>query len=189
MENFVDDYFSIDKFKKTYAKEVEPIADRSFWSQVSIAAYMGAPLLKRVVGRQRKNRMKDCLEGGSGKKTKKKESEKAKKLVHGKFKCLNYGELDHRKRSPKCTLNGAKKKQVTPYISNSFLMCRKRKSRKNTIKGWFLKEASTSTPEQHNTSPSENVNAPYEDVGCSSPPREKQVVLKKLTPKKNISRN
>jgi hypothetical protein len=34
---------------------------------------------------------------------------------------------------------------------------------------------------------SENVDAPYEDVGCFSPPREKRVLLKKLTPKKNIN--
>jgi hypothetical protein len=45
--------------------------------------------------------------------------------------------------------------------------------RKNTIKGWFPKEVSTSTPQQPTTSPSENVDAPYEGVGCSSPPHEK----------------
>jgi hypothetical protein len=61
--------------------------------------------------------------------------------------------------------------------------------RKNTIKGWFSKEVSTSTPQQPTTSPSENVDAPYEGVGCSSPPHEKWAVLQKLTPKKNISRN
>jgi hypothetical protein len=112
MENFMDDYFLVEKFKKAYAREVELIGDRSFWPQVAIAAYVGAPLLKRVVGRQRKHRMKGCLEGGSGKKTKKKESEKAKKLIRGKFKCPNYGELGHRKSSPKCPLNGTKKRQV-----------------------------------------------------------------------------
>jgi hypothetical protein len=57
MENFMDDYFSVEKFKKAYAREVEPIVDRSFWPEVAIAAYVGAPLLKRVVDRQRKNRM------------------------------------------------------------------------------------------------------------------------------------
>jgi hypothetical protein len=200
MENFVNDYFSVEKFKKAYVREVEPIADRSFWPEVTIAAYVGAPLLKRTVGRQRKNRMKDCLEGGSGKKTDKDESEKAKKLIRRKFKCPNCGRLDHRKISPKCPLNGTKKMQVTlflfllcpffiSHISNSIVMCWKRKSRKNTIKRWFPKEASTSTSEHHNTPPSENVDAPYEDMGCSSPRCEKRAVLKKLTPKKNISRN
>jgi hypothetical protein len=50
MENFVDDYFSVERFKKAYVREVEPIADRSFWPEVAIAAYVGAPLLKRVIG-------------------------------------------------------------------------------------------------------------------------------------------
>jgi hypothetical protein len=51
MENFVDDYFSIEKFKKAYAREVEPIADQSFWPEVAIAAYVGALRLKRMVVR------------------------------------------------------------------------------------------------------------------------------------------
>jgi hypothetical protein len=113
MEYFVDDYLSVKKFKKAYAREVEPIADRSYWPQVPIAAYVGAPILKRVVGRQRKNRMKGCLEGGSGKKADTKESVKDKKLVRGKCKCPNCDELDHRKSSPKCPLNETKKRQVT----------------------------------------------------------------------------
>jgi hypothetical protein len=50
---------------------------------VEIAAYVGAPLLKRAVGRQMKNRMKGCLEGESGKKMEKNESENAKKLICG----------------------------------------------------------------------------------------------------------
>jgi hypothetical protein len=147
MEYFVDDYFSVENFKKAYAREVEPIVDRSFWPEVKIAAYVGAPLLRRAVGRQRKNRMKGCIEGGSGKKTEKNESENAKKLIRGQFKCPNYGQLSHRKANTKCSLNGTKKRQVTPFpfvlclfhISNSFLMCRKRKPRQNTIKGWFPK--------------------------------------------------
>jgi hypothetical protein len=91
-------------------REVEPIGDRSFWPEVAIAAYVGAPLLKRVIGRQRKNRMKGCLEGGSGKKMEMKESEKTKKLVRGKYKCPNCDELSHRKSSPKCPLNRTKKR-------------------------------------------------------------------------------
>jgi hypothetical protein len=74
------------------------------------------------------------------------------------------------------------------YVSNSFLICRKRKPRKNVTKGWFPKEASTSMPEQHNPTPNEHDDAPFKETGCSFPPRDKQVALKKLTPKKNISR-
>jgi hypothetical protein len=55
----------------------------------------------------RKDRIKGCLKGGSGKKP-----EKAKKMICGKFKCPNCDELGHRKNSPKCPLNGTKKRQV-----------------------------------------------------------------------------
>jgi hypothetical protein len=54
--------------------------------------------------------MKSCVEGGAAKK---KESipqeEKEKKLLRGKIKCPNCGQLGHRKASPKCPLNGSKK--------------------------------------------------------------------------------
>jgi hypothetical protein len=110
MERFMDDYFSVEKFKKAYVREVEQLADRSYWPEVEIAAYVGAPLLKRGIGRQRMNRMKDCLEGVSGKKASGNETEKAKKVIRGKFKCPNCGELGHRKNSPKCCFNRTKKR-------------------------------------------------------------------------------
>jgi hypothetical protein len=74
---------------------------------VQIAADVGALIGKRPVGRQRKNRINGCLEGGSGKKP-----EKAKKMIHDKFKCPNCDELGHRNNSPKCPLNETKKRQV-----------------------------------------------------------------------------
>jgi hypothetical protein len=118
MDYFMDEYFSVDKFKKAYARRVEHIGDRSFWPQVSIAREVGAPLSKRPVGRQRKNRIKDCLEGGSSKKPSANEKEKEKKLIREKFKCPNCNELGHRKNSPKCPLNGTKKRQVFSLLSN-----------------------------------------------------------------------
>jgi hypothetical protein len=81
MEYFMDDYFSVEKFKKAYARLVESFADRGSWPKVPFAAEVGAPILKRAVGRQRKNRMKGCLEGGSSKKLSGNETEKAKKIV------------------------------------------------------------------------------------------------------------
>jgi hypothetical protein len=111
MEHFVDDYFSVDKFKKAYARRIESVGDKSFWPKVSLADEVNAPIGKRSVGRQRKNRIKSCLEGGA---TKKKQSipeeEKEKKLLRGKIKCPNCGQLGHRKASPKCPLNGSKKR-------------------------------------------------------------------------------
>jgi predicted RNA-binding Zn-ribbon protein involved in translation (DUF1610 family) len=124
MENFVDEYYyeyySVERFKEAYAREVEPLGDQSFWPHVKIAAEVGAPISKRSVGRQRKNRIKGCLEGASAKKASAKEesgneTKKAKKAVRGKFNCPNCGKLGHRKNSPKCRLNGTKKRQVLQY--------------------------------------------------------------------------
>jgi hypothetical protein len=67
MEYFVYDYYSVDKFRKTYMRRIPPIGDRSFWPKVDFSNEVFAPMAKRGVGRQRKNRMKSCLEGGSGK--------------------------------------------------------------------------------------------------------------------------
>jgi hypothetical protein len=47
---------------------VVPLEDMSFWPQVDIGVPVRAPLVKRPVGQQRKNRIKGCVEGGSGKK-------------------------------------------------------------------------------------------------------------------------
>jgi hypothetical protein len=78
--------------------------------EVDIGMSVRALLVKRPVGRQKKNRMKGCMEGGSGKKKSDKEKEKTKKLFRGQFGCPNCGELGHRKNSPKCYLNETKKR-------------------------------------------------------------------------------
>jgi hypothetical protein len=109
LEEFVDDYNSVEKFKNAYKRVVVPLGDKFFWPKVHIGVPVRAPLVKRPVGRQRKNRMKCCLDGGSGKKKSGKER-KTKKLFQGQFRCPNCRELGHRKNSPKCHLNGTKKR-------------------------------------------------------------------------------
>jgi hypothetical protein len=115
MEEFFDDYYSVDMFRKAYSRLVEPIENKLFWPKVDFAKEVGAPLSKRGVGRQRKNSMKSCLEDGSGKKKPTNDNEKTKKLIRGKFKCPNCGELGHRKSNYKCPLNGTKKRY---YVNN-----------------------------------------------------------------------
>jgi hypothetical protein len=164
MEDFVHEYYSVEKFKKAYARRVELIGDKSLWPKVDIAHEVGSPIARRGVGRQKKNQIKSCLEGGSGKKKAQgNETEKTKKLIHGKFKCSNCGELGHRKNSYKCPLNGTKKRQVVTCFHHMKYVCftkfffihhcRKRKPRKNTTKGWFPKqpamgEGPSSEPQQ-----------------------------------------
>jgi hypothetical protein len=118
MEDFVDDYYSISHFTTAYSRVVPPIGDKSFWPEVPFAKEVGAPIGKRAVGRQRKNRMKGCLEGGSGKK--KVNTDNGKTSIRGKIKCPNCGELGHRKASYKCPLNGTKKR-LQRKVSNLFI--------------------------------------------------------------------
>jgi hypothetical protein len=94
------------------------IENKLFWPKVDFAKEVGAPLGKKGVGRQRKNRIKSCLEGGSSKKKPSNDTEKTKKVIRGKFRCPNYGELGHRKSSYKCPLNGTKKRY---YVNINFL--------------------------------------------------------------------
>jgi hypothetical protein len=88
LEEFVDDYYSVEKFQNAYKRVVVPLGDKLFWPQVDI---------------------KGCLEGDSRKKAM--DKEKMKKLIRGQFRCLNCGELDHKKNSLKYHLNGSKKRQ------------------------------------------------------------------------------
>lgn len=138
MEDFVHDYYSVEKFRKAYARQIEQLPSKEKWPKVELAFKVGAPLSKRGVGRQQKNRIKSCLEGGSGgskctKKVAENENEKTKKMIRGKVRCPNCGELGHMKTSYKCPLNGTKKRQ--------------RKPRKNSTKGWFPKESTPERPE------------------------------------------
>jgi hypothetical protein len=101
------------------------------------ASQVGAPILKRAVVQQRKNRIKGCLEGESSKKASATDIEKAKKIICGKFKCPNYHELDRRKNSPKCPFNGTKKGKCliqsffhTWHISNFFNLVQEKKDEK-----------------------------------------------------------
>jgi hypothetical protein len=96
--------------QKAYSRLVEPIENKLFWPMVDFAKEVDAPLGKRGVGRQRKNRIKSCLEGGSSKNKPSNDTEKTKKVIRGKFRCPNCGELGHRKSSYKCPLNGTKKR-------------------------------------------------------------------------------
>jgi hypothetical protein len=84
MEDFVHDYYSVEKFRKAYARQIEQLPSKEKWPKVDLAFEVGAPLSKRGVGRQQKNRIKSCLEGGSGgskctKKFAENENEKTKK--------------------------------------------------------------------------------------------------------------
>jgi hypothetical protein len=113
MEDIVHEYYYVEKFRNAYARLIEPLPDKSKWPTVDLPNVVGAP----SVGRQRKNWIKSCLESGSGgskssPKVAENQNEKTKKMIRGKARCPNCGELGHRKMSYKCPLNGTKKRQA-----------------------------------------------------------------------------
>jgi hypothetical protein len=81
LEEFVDEYYSVEKFHNAYKRILVPLGDKSFWPEVDIGVAIGAPLRKRLVGWQWKNRIKGCLEGGSRKKASGKDNAKTRKLI------------------------------------------------------------------------------------------------------------
>jgi hypothetical protein len=88
LEEFVDEYYSVEKFQNAYKRVIVPLGDKSFWPEVDIGVPVGALLCKRP---KRKNRMKGYLEGDSGKK--KTNNEKTRKLIQWQFRCPNYDML------------------------------------------------------------------------------------------------
>ena len=54
MEDFVHDYYSVEKFSKAYARQIEQLPSKEKWPKVELAFEVGAPFSKRGVGRQQK---------------------------------------------------------------------------------------------------------------------------------------
>ncbi len=101
--------YSVEKFKAAYKREIPALPDKSHWPEVDMPFNLGAPLGKRGVGRQRKLRIKGCLETGG--KSSAKIDDKKKKMVRGPVTCKRCGEKGHRQASYKCPMNGTKKKR------------------------------------------------------------------------------
>ena len=142
IEQFVHEYYSVDRFRSAYVREIEPMTDRSQWPHVELPFGVGAPLAKPTRGRNRKLRIKGCLEGGHRKKRVNEDNNewansepaggsnvsapansKGKKMIRGPVTCKRCGEKGHRKASSKCPLNGTKKKRQVFFSSSIELLC------------------------------------------------------------------
>ena len=91
LEDYVHEYYSVDKFKAAYQGSVPSIPDKSCWPKATHGFFMHPPLLKSTAGRH-KNRMKSAMEGGSGSKGTGKRRHKCpicKELGHHWYKCNN----------------------------------------------------------------------------------------------------
>ena len=88
LEDHVDDFFSVQKFKDAYAGSIPCIPNKSMWPKATHGFFMHPPCLKSTGGR-RKNRMKSAVEGGSKKKSKKHECPICHELGHHWYTCKN----------------------------------------------------------------------------------------------------
>ena len=85
IENYVDNYFSVDKFAATYAENVPPMADENDWEIVDPGFKLQPPVLRRPPGRPRKLRIEASTDKGS-------------RLGARKRKCKRCGRFGHIKR-------------------------------------------------------------------------------------------
>jgi hypothetical protein len=107
MEDYLDPYFSVRLFRLAYSGVIKLITDKSQWAHVEMEFKLKPPLQKIGVGRQRNNRIPSCVE---------QKGNKAKGNSNWQVQCSNYLGFGHRTTSPKCPLNGAKKRYFYCFI-------------------------------------------------------------------------
>ncbi|WVZ73224.1 hypothetical protein U9M48_021561 [Paspalum notatum var. saurae] len=65
IEDHVDMYYSVEKFRAAYERTILALPDKSMWSKSDHGFFLHPPLLKSAADRKRNNRFKGPLEGGS----------------------------------------------------------------------------------------------------------------------------
>jgi hypothetical protein len=87
LEDYVDDYYSVQKFKAAYSGYLPTCPAKCMYPRATHGFFMHPPLLKSTGGR-RKNRVKSCVEGGGS-------SSKKTRKGCGKHKCPICKNLGH----------------------------------------------------------------------------------------------
>jgi hypothetical protein len=64
VEDYVDDYYSVEMFKKAYESAINPLTNRSQWPEVNMGFKLRPPKLVRAAGRPRTRRIRGSEEGG-----------------------------------------------------------------------------------------------------------------------------
>jgi len=101
-EEFLHPYFSVYNFRIAYGGVIRPFPDKSQWPQVELGFRVLPPLVKRQVGRQKKNRIPGFLEN---------KGNKPRTKGMWQVTCKTCFEKGHRSSSPKCPMNGTKKRK------------------------------------------------------------------------------
>ncbi|WVZ49602.1 hypothetical protein U9M48_000944 [Paspalum notatum var. saurae] len=68
LEDYVDMYFSVEKFRKAYEGIIPALPDKTQWPESTHGFFMHPPLLKSTAGRRQTKRFKGSSEGTSGRK-------------------------------------------------------------------------------------------------------------------------
>jgi hypothetical protein len=118
MEDYVHEYFSIDKFKKAYSGVFNPMTSKQFWPRVDLGYKIKKPILRRKPGRPRKSRIKAADEPGS---TKQRRCHECHELGHTAKKCQG-GLTAKQKRSHLSSDNASEEEfsdPTTEYASST----------------------------------------------------------------------
>ena len=100
MDEFVHEYFSIDRFRKAYASKFNPMISKDQWPHVDLGYQIKKPKMRRKPGRLRKSRIKPHDEVATTKKRK---------------KCSECNELGHTTKTCQEGLTASqKRRQSTP---------------------------------------------------------------------------
>jgi hypothetical protein len=68
LEDHVDLYYSVEKFRTAYEGIIPAVPDKSMWPKSDDGFFIHPPLLKTTAGRRKQSRYKGCFEGGRGNK-------------------------------------------------------------------------------------------------------------------------
>ena len=67
IDDFVDDFYSVTRFKAAYMDRIEPLPDRTQWPVVELGFKVFSQFLGRGVGRPKVQRYISCLEKNASK--------------------------------------------------------------------------------------------------------------------------
>ena len=96
IENFIDDYYSVERFKTAYQFVVTPMGDKTDWPKFDPGFKMVPPKLERPAGRPRKKRIKASGEAGK----------------RGPYQCKRCFQFGHIEKG--CTATQAELEQELP---------------------------------------------------------------------------
>ena len=116
MDEFVHEYFSVDRFRKTYACTFNPMTSKDSWPHVDLGYKITKPKVKRKPGRPRKSRIKAYDEVGTSKK--RKTCSECHELGHTAKHCLG-GLTAIQKRKLSSSQNGPGEGSTDPSASQT----------------------------------------------------------------------